>query len=84
MFGSDPNKKILANFSNAYLRGGSVTIYDQLAFRTDNSNNQPKPVVDFNNANIMHFTLTPNTWANLIGSGWTNSTGAFIQLSLGN
>ena len=84
LFGSDPNKKILANFSNAYLRGGTVIIYDQLAFRTDNSNNKPKPVVDFNNANITNFTLTPDTWANLIGSGWTNPAGAFIQLSLGN
>lgn len=81
MFGSDPNKKILANFSNAYLGGGTVTIYDNLSFSTDPNN---KTVVDFNNADIKNFTLTSNTWKDLISSGWTNSAGAFIQLPLGN
>lgn len=99
LFGSDPNKKILANFSNAYLRGGSVTIYDNLAFSTDPNhktvvdfNNADiknftlanETVADFNNANIKNFTLTPGTWADLIGSGWTDPSAVLVQLSLGN
>lgn len=80
LFGANSDKKIVANFSNAYLRGGTVTIYDKLAFSTDSNN---KTVVDFNNTDITNFTLTSDTWTNLIGSGWTNSAGSFIQLPLG-
>lgn len=82
LFGSDPNKKISANFSNADLTGGTVTIYDKLAFSIGDSNN--KPVVDFNNANIKNFTLTQKTWTNLIISGWTNPAAVWVQLPLGN